>query len=143
MHALSLSPPLTLKPNKGVYFLKERFRDLLYIDKADHTIVQDRTIYEGVYVFVKNNRDMGHLTERDFTTYMELFDNMMEMVRVPDLMVYLRCSVAHLVSNIQQRGRDYEQQISLDYLQNLNQRYDEFIFEKYKGKVITIDKDAR
>jgi len=127
--------------NLEVYFLKERFRDLLHIAKSDHTIVQDRSIYEGVYVFVQNNRDMGHLTERDFTTYMELFENMMEMVHVPDLIIYLRSSVAHLVSNIQKRGRDYEQQISIDYLQNLNRRYDEFIFDKYNGKVITIEKD--
>ena len=127
--------------NIEVYFLKERFRDLLAIADADHTIVQDRSIYEGVYVFVANNRDMGHLTERDYTTYMELFDNMMVIVRVPDLMIYLRASVAHLVNNIQKRGRDYEQTISLDYLQNLKRRYDEFIYEKYKGKVITLDKD--
>ena len=123
------------------YFLKERFRDLLAIAESDHTIVQDRSIYEGVYVFVANNRDMGHLSQRDYATYMDLFDNMMEIVRVPDLMIYLRTSVAHLVNNIQKRGRDYEQTISLDYLQNLNRRYDEFIYEKYKGRVITFDKD--
>ena len=127
--------------NLEVYFLKERFRDLLAIAESDHTIVQDRSIYEGVYVFVANNRDMGHLSQRDYATYMDLFDNMMEIVRVPDLMIYLRTSVAHLVNNIQKRGRDYEQTISLDYLQNLNRRYDEFIYEKYKGRVITFDKD--
>ena len=127
--------------NLEVYFLKERFRDLLAIDSADHTIIQDRTIYEGVYVFVANNKDMGHLSDRDYQTYMDLFENMMEMVRLPDLMIYLRASVPHLVGNIQKRGRDYEQTMNLEYLQNLNRRYDDFIFNKYKGRVITIEKD--
>jgi deoxyadenosine/deoxycytidine kinase len=128
--------------NLEVYFLKERFRDLLAIDSADHTIIQDRTIYEGVYVFVANNKDMGHLSDRDYQTYMDLFENMMEMVRLPDLMIYLRASVPHLVGNIQKRGRDYEQTMNLEYLQNLNRRYDDFIFNKYKGRVITIEKDG-
>ncbi len=127
--------------NLEVYFLKERFRDLLAIDQSDHTIIQDRTIYEGVYVFVANNKDMDHLSERDYQTYMDLFENMMSMVRLPDLMIYLRASVPHLVGNIQKRGREYEQTMNLEYLQNLNRRYDEFIFEKYKGRVITIEKD--
>ncbi len=127
--------------NLEVYFLKERFRDLLAIADAGHTIIQDRTIYEGVYVFVANNKDMGHLSDRDYQTYMELFDSMMEIVHEPDLMIYLKASVPHLVGNIQQRGRDYEQTMNLEYLQNLNRRYDEFIYEKYKGRVITLDKD--
>lgn len=128
--------------NLEVYFLKERFRDLLAIDQSDHTIIQDRTIYEGVYVFVANNKDMGHLSERDYQTYMDLFENMMEMVRLPDLMIYLRASVPHLVGNIQKRGRDYEQTMNLEYLQNLNRRYDDFIYQKYPGRVITIEKDG-
>ena len=127
--------------NLEVFFLKERFRDLLAINESTHTIIQDRTIYEGVYVFVANNKDMGHLSDRDYQTYMDLFENMMEMVRFPDLMIYLRASVPHLVGNIQKRGRDYEQTMNLEYLQNLNRRYDDFIFNKYKGRVLTIEKD--
>ena len=127
--------------NLEVYFLKERFRDLLAIAEADHTIIQDRTIYEGVYVFMQNNKAMGNLSERDYQTYMELFEQMMSMVRVPDLMIYLRASVPHLVGNIQKRGRDYEQTIQLEYLQNLNERYEDFIYHKYPGQVMTIEKD--
>lgn len=127
--------------NLEVYFLKERFRDLLAIAEADHTIIQDRTIYEGVYVFMQNNKAMGNLSERDYLTYMELFEQMMSMVRLPDLMIYLRASVPHLVGNIQKRGRDYEQTIQLDYLQNLNERYEDFIYHKYPGQVMTIEKD--
>ena len=127
--------------NMEVYFLKERFRDLIDIANSDRDIIQDRTIYEGVYVFMENNRDMGNLSERDYDTYMELFEQMMSVVKLPDLMIYLHASVPHLVSNIQKRGRDYEQSIQLEYLQNLNRRYDEFIFHKYQGRVITIEKD--
>jgi deoxyadenosine/deoxycytidine kinase len=127
--------------NLEVYFLKERFRDLIDIANCDHTIIQDRTIFEGVYVFMENNRAMGNLSDRDYETYMELFEQMISMVKLPDLMIYLHASVPHLVNNIQQRGRDYEQTIQLDYLQNLNERYDDFIYNKYKGRVIIVEKD--
>ena len=127
--------------NLEVFFLKERFRDLIAISQTDHTVIQDRTIFEGVYVFMENNKAMGNLSERDYVTYMELFEQMMSMVRLPDLMIYLHASVPHLVSNIQQRGRDYEQTIQLEYLQNLNERYDDFIYHKYQGRVMTVEKD--
>lgn len=127
--------------NLEVYFLKERFRDLIAIAESDCNIIQDRTIYEGVYVFMQNNKAMGHLSDRDYETYMELFAQMMTMVRVPDLLIYLRASVPHLVGNIQKRGRDYEQTIQLDYLQNLNDRYEDFIYNTYPGRVMTVEKD--
>jgi deoxyadenosine/deoxycytidine kinase len=127
--------------NLEVYFLKERFRDMLSIAQSEKTVIQDRTIYEGVYVFMANNKAMGNLSDRDYQTYMELFEQMTTLLRIPDLMIYLRASVPHLVGNIQQRGRDYEQTIQLEYLQNLNERYDDFIYNSYKGRVMTIDKD--
>ena len=127
--------------NLEVFFLKERFRDLIAISQAEHTIIQDRTIFEGVYVFMANNHAMGNLSDRDFDTYMELFHQMMSLVKLPDLMIYLRASVPYLVSNIQCRGRNYEQAIQLDYLQNLNERYDDFIYNKYQGRVMTVEKD--
>jgi deoxyadenosine/deoxycytidine kinase len=127
--------------NLEVYFLKERFRDLIEIAKSDHTIVQDRSIFEGVYVFMQNNKAMGNLSDRDYETYMELFEQMMSVVHYPDLMIYLRASVPHLVGNIQKRGREYEQTMKLEYLENLNRRYDEFIYKMYKGKVMVIEKD--
>lgn len=125
--------------NMEVFFLKERFRNLLEISQSSDTIIQDRSIYEGVYVFMANNFRMGNLDERDYTTYMELFEQMTDVVKYPDLMIYLRSSVSHLVKNIQKRGRDYEQQIPLEYLENLNELYEEFIYKNYGGKVMTID----
>ena len=127
--------------NLEVYFLKERFRDMLSIAQSEKTIIQDRTIYEGVYVFMANNKAMGNLSDRDYATYMELFEQMTTLLRDPDLMIYLRASVPHLVGNIQQRGRDYEQTMQLEYLQNLNERYEDFIYNRYKGRVMTVEKD--
>ncbi len=124
-----------------VFFLKERFKDLLEISRSDESVVQDRSIYEGVYVFTENNYAMGNLDDRDYETYMELFEDMTDAVQFPDLMIYLRASVSHLVSNIEKRGREYEQKMPLDYLENLNKRYEEFIKEKYKGRVLAIDVD--
>jgi deoxyadenosine/deoxycytidine kinase len=127
--------------NLEVFFLKERFRDLIDIEHAQHTVIQDRSIFEGVYVFMANNKAMGNLSDRDYDTYMELFEQMMTVVHVPDLMIYLRASVAHLVGNIQKRGRNYEQQIQLEYLENLNRRYEDFILNKYPGRVMIVEKD--
>ena len=124
------------------YFLKERFRDLRTIQAdTEHTYIQDRSIYEGVYVFVKNNYLQGNLSDRDYTTYMELFDLMQRMLRVPDLMIYLRKSVPALVRQIQKRGRDFEQTMQLEYLQGLNERYEDFIYRQYPGPVLTIPSD--
>lgn len=127
--------------NLEVYFLKQRFRDLLEIAHAGNTVIQDRTIYEGVYVFTANNKAMGNLSDRDFDTYMELFEQMMTIVKYPDLMIYLKAEVPHLVQNIQRRGRDYEQTMPIDYLENLNTRYNEFIYDKYERPKLVIDVD--
>jgi deoxyadenosine/deoxycytidine kinase len=126
--------------NLEVYFLTQRFRDVLAISASDDVIIQDRTIFEGVYIFVANNRAMGNLSDRDYETYMDLFQVMMSQVRTPDLLIYLRSSVPHLVSQIQKRGRDYEKSIELDYLEGLNERYEKWISE-YAGRVLVIDAD--
>lgn len=126
--------------NLETYFLAQRFRDVLEIARSEETIIQDRTIFEGVYIFVANNRAMGNLSERDFDTYMQLFTEMMSMVRKPDLLIYLKCSVPCLVDRIQKRGRDYEQSISLEYLNGLNERYDQWIGE-YDGPLLVVDAD--
>jgi deoxyadenosine/deoxycytidine kinase len=127
--------------NVEVFFLKQRFRDMLEISHTKKTVIQDRSIYEGVYVFTANNKTMGNLSDRDFNTYMDLFDSMMMIVRPPQLMIYLRSSVPHLVNNIERRGRKCEESMSIEYLQNVNDRYDDFIFHQYTGDVLVIDVD--
>ena len=126
--------------NLETYFLAQRFRDLVEISKSDEIIIQDRTLMEGVNIFVANNKAMGNLSDRDYETFMELFRLMMSLVKAPDLLIYLKCSVPHLVYQIQKRGRDYEQSISLEYLNGLNRRYDEWI-DQYEGEVLVIDAD--
>lgn len=127
--------------NLEVFFLKERFRNLLEISQSQVPIIQDRSIFEGVYVFTTNNKDMGYLSDRDYETYMELFNCMVSVVNYPRLLIYLRSSVPHLVENIQKRGREYEQAIPLQYLENLNNRYEDFIFNSYQGEILVIDVD--
>ncbi len=127
--------------NMEVFYLKQRFKNLLEIQNSKETVILDRTIFEGVYVFAANNRKMGNMDERDYRTYMELFESMMEVVEMPRLMVYLRSSVPHLVQNIQKRGRDYEQKMPIDYLMGLNRRYEEWI-KNYKGRLIVVDGDT-
>ena len=126
--------------NLETYFLAQRFKDVLEIAGSKDTVIQDRTIFEGVYIFVANNKALDNLSERDYNTFMELFNLMMSMVKLPDLLIYLKSSVPHLVSQIQKRGRDYEQSISLEYLAGLNTRYDEWI-ASYEGNVLVIDAD--
>ena len=127
--------------NLEVYFLQQRFKDVLEIASSDDVIIQDRTIFEGVYIFVANNKAMGNRSDRDYETYMDLFKLMMSLVKAPDLLIYLRSSVPHLVSQIQKRGREYEKSIELDYLEGLNNRYEQWISE-YPGRVLTIDADG-
>ena len=127
--------------NLEVYFLQQRFKDVLEIANSRDVIIQDRTIFEGVYIFVANNKAMGNLSDRDYETYMDLFKLMMSLVKAPDLLIYLRSSAPHLVSQIQKRGREYEKSIELDYLEGLNNRYEKWIAE-YPGKVLAIDADG-
>ena len=127
--------------NLEVYFLAQRFKDVLEISKSDEVIIQDRTILEGVHIFVENNYRMGNLSDRDYRTYMDLFDLMMSLVKEPDQLIYIKSSVPHLVSQIQKRGREYEQGISLDYLAGLNSLYEKWI-DSYKGKLLIIDGDS-
>ena len=127
--------------NLEVYFLTQRFKDVLEISHSDDVIIQDRTSFEGVYIFVANNKAMGNLSDRDYETYMELFRLMMSLVKAPDLLIYLKSSVPHLVSQIQKRGREYEKSIEIEYLEGLNKRYEKWIAE-YPGKVLVIDADG-
>lgn len=126
--------------NLETYFLAQRFRDLVEISKSDGIIIQDRTLMEGVNIFVANNVAMGNLSERDYDTYMQLYNLMMSMVREPDLLIYLRSSIEGIVRKIQKRGRDYEQGLSVEYLGNLNRLYEDWI-SRYKGRVLIFDVD--
>ena len=127
--------------NLQVYFLNKRFRDVVEIAKSDDTVIQDRTIFEDAEIFAPNLYDQGYMEERDFKNYSELFELMMSLVGLPDLMIYIRSSIPNLIAQISKRGRDYEQSIRIDYLTGLNNRYEEWI-QNYKGKLLIIDGDV-
>jgi len=126
--------------NLQIYFLNKRFQDVVDISRSDEIIVQDRTIYEDARIFAPNLHGMGLMSTRDFDNYSDLFDLMMSLVNPPDLLIYLKSSIANLVAQIQKRGREYEQSISIEYLSGLNDRYDNWI-KDYKGNLLVIDAD--
>ena len=126
--------------NLQIYFLNKRFKDVVDISKTDEVIIQDRTIYEDARIFAPNLHDMGLMSSREFETYSDLFDLMMSLVQMPDLLIYLKSSIPNLVSQIQKRGRDYEKTIRIDYLTGLNVKYENWI-SNYKGKLLVIDAD--
>ena len=126
--------------NLQVYFLNKRFRDVVEISKSKDTIIQDRTIFEDARIFAPNLHEQGYMSDRDFATYSDLFDLMMSLVGLPDLMLYIRSSIPNLIAQISKRGRDDEQSIRIDYLKGLNDRYEEWI-KKYKGPLLIIDGD--
>ncbi len=127
--------------NLQIYFLNSRFRQVMDIRKSGDDIIQDRTIYEDAYIFAANLYDMGLMETRDYQNYQDLFELMSSFLQAPDLLIYLRASVPTLVRQIQKRNRDYEQSIRLDYLKALNKRYENWIANYNKGKLLIIESD--
>jgi deoxyadenosine/deoxycytidine kinase len=127
--------------NLQVYFLNSRFQQIIEIQKTKKNIIQDRTIYEDAYIFAENLHEMGLMPSRDYENYKAIFENITSFIRPPDLMIYLKATVPTLVENIQRRGREYEASIRLDYLQKLNNKYEKWIGNYNKGKVLILDKD--
>ena len=126
--------------NLQVFFLNKRFKDVVEITQSDKYIIQDRTIYEDARIFAPNLHDQGYMSDRDFDNYRDLFDLMMSLVKMPDLMIYIRSSIPTLVAQIQKRGRAYESTMRIDYLQGLSDKYEAWISE-YKGRLLIIDGD--
>jgi deoxyadenosine/deoxycytidine kinase len=127
--------------NLQVYFLNSRLTQLLEISKGTETVIQDRTIYEDAYIFAPNLHDMGLMSKRDYDNYFDFFQNLRQMVKPPDLLVYLKASVPTLVGQIQKRGREYEENIRLDYLKKLNEFYNKWIEGYKEGPLLVIDVD--
>ncbi|MEX1192406.1 MAG: deoxynucleoside kinase [Brumimicrobium sp.] len=127
--------------NLQIYYLNSRIAQIQEIQQTDKTVIQDRTIYEDAFIFAPNLHSMGLMTTRDFENYFSLFNLIESFVSPPDLLIYLRASVPTLVSQIQKRGRNYEESIRLDYLKRLNERYEAWISTYDKGKLLIIDVD--
>jgi len=127
--------------NLQIYFLNSRYQQIIDIQKGDKVIIQDRTIYEDANIFAPNLHEMGLMAKRDFENYKTLFDTMTSQINPPDLLIYLKASIPTLVGHIQKRGRDYEGNISLDYLKRLNGKYNDWIDSYDIGKLLIIDGD--
>lgn len=127
--------------NLQIYFLNSRLRQLLDIRNGEETVIQDRTIYEDAYIFAPNLCEMGLMTSRDFENYSSFFQNLKTMVAPPDLLIYLKASIPKLVDQIQKRGREYEENIRLDYLKKLNEFYNKWIEQYNDGPLLIIEVD--
>lgn len=127
--------------NLQVYFLNTRFSQVMQIRQSGKTTIQDRTIYEDAHIFAPNLHAMGLMANRDFNSYKALFEMMEGFVGAPDLLIYLRSSIPNLVKQIHNRGRDYENSISIDYLSRLNERYEAWVHSYDKGKLLIVDVD--
>lgn len=127
--------------NLQIYFLHGRLNQILEIQKGTETVIQDRTIYEDANIFAPNLHEMGLMSKRDFDNYFSFFTTIKSMVQPPDLLIYLKCSVPTLVSQIQKRGREYEENIRLDYLKKLNDFYNKWIDNYKEGPLLIIDCD--
>ncbi|NPA68632.1 MAG: deoxynucleoside kinase [Chlorobi bacterium] len=122
-----------------IYFLNSRFNQVIDIRKSGKTVIQDRTIYEDAKIFAPNLHDMGLMPARDYENYQSLFKLMSSFIQPPDLLIYLRADVPKLVSQIQARGREYENSIRIDYLTRLNERYEAWITDYDLGKLLILD----
>jgi len=129
--------------NLQIYFLNSRYQQVIKILNGDRVVVQDRTIYEDANIFAPNLHDMGLMSSRDFENYYTLFKVMSSQVNPPDLLIYLRADIPKLLSNISNRGRDYESNISVDYLKRLNERYENWIGNYQDGNLLIVDVDHK
>ncbi len=122
-----------------IYFLNSRFNQIHEIRNSNKTIIQDRTIYEDAHIFAANLHKSGHITDRDYRSYLDIFNSMINFVQPPDLLIYLKADIPKLVQQIQKRNREFEYNIKLDYLRTLNEHYEEWIGSYKQGKLLIID----
>jgi deoxyadenosine/deoxycytidine kinase len=127
--------------NLQIFFLNGRLNQLLEIYSGTETVIQDRTIYEDAHIFAPNLHDMGLMSKRDYNNYFQFFQTLKRMVQPPDLLIYLQASVPTLVGQIQKRGREYEENIRLDYLKRLNDLYNKWIDGYKEGSLLVVDVD--
>jgi len=127
--------------NLQIYFLNSRFNEIIRIQKGQDVVIQDRTIYEDAKIFAPNLHSMGLMNTRDFENYKRLFETINSLIKPPDLLIYLQGSIPTLVDQIQHRGREYEDNLRLDYLKRLNERYEAWISTYNEGKLLIVDID--
>jgi len=127
--------------NLQVYFLSKRFNDHKRIVDGTVNVIQDRSIYEDAEIFAKNLHDIGKMDDRDYTNYVELYKVMMQYLQPPDLLIFLDARIDTLLKQIARRGRNYEQSIPRDYLEQLSGLYTGWIQRYTLGPLLVIPSD--
>ncbi len=122
-----------------IYFLNHRFKQVKDIRVDGVPSIQDRTIYEDAHIFAKALHESGYIKSRDYANYLDIYESMVSLVEPPDLLVYLQADIPRLVSQIQKRGREYENAIRLDYLKNLNRHYEDWISNYSAGNLLVVN----
>ncbi len=122
-----------------VFFLSRRLQQHHDLLQMSSSVIQDRSVYEDAEIFARNLYGQGHLSERDWRCYLELYQTLATLLRPPDLVVYLQASVPTLRRRISQRGRTYEKSITDLYLTELNDLYDEWATRFRLCPVLTVD----
>jgi deoxyadenosine/deoxycytidine kinase len=128
--------------NLQVYFLSNRFRSHKAISEGPTSVVLDRVIYEDAEIFARNLYEIGNMEDRDYKNYVALYGVMTEYLRPPDLLIYLRAEVSTLLKQIALRGRDFEQTIKKEYLEQLNRHYEAWITRYSSGPLLVIESDS-
>lgn len=128
-----------------IFFLSHRFKSQKEITEWPDSCIQDRSIYEDVEIFARTLNEQKFMTDVDYKNYRMLFSTMVEYLRKPNLIIYLRASVNHLVERILSRGRDYEQTIDRAYLERLGFAYERWIDEAEEEgfKILRIDTENK
>lgn len=124
-----------------IYFLGQRYRDILHIQEAGRDHMQDRSIYEDVEIFARALHDTGKMCNRDYMTYHDLFHNMVDHLVKPDLAIYLTGSLDTILKRIAQRGRESEKAVPTAYWADLHTRYERFIAGYAHSPVLWVDID--
>ena len=125
--------------NLQIYFLQHRFASQVEISNNKRGVIQDRTIYEDVEIFARNLHELGNMSDRDWLTYKNLFSNMVQFLKKPDIIIYLKASTDTLISRIKMRNRDFEKNIDPEYLHQLNNAYNTWAKNEKSLKILTID----
>jgi len=128
--------------NLQVYFLSNRFKSHKSITEGRGSVILDRVIYEDAEIFARNLHEIGNMEDRDYDNYVALYDVMTEFLHPPDLLIYLRANVDTLMRQISLRGRDFEQSIKREYLEQLNRHYESWIKRYKRGPLLIVESDG-
>jgi deoxyadenosine/deoxycytidine kinase len=124
-----------------LYFLSNKFSLHQELDRQDGVVALDRTIFEDAEVFATALYQMRKISKRDWETYQGLYQAILDAIRPPDLLIYLRCSMRTLRQRIKLRGRRMEQDIPLSYLKRLDNNYESWIASYDMGEVLVLETD--